>query len=602
MEFKSGFWGRLFGFKQTERTGEQAQEQSLPDLMPEQMEEQTTTPLPEPQLEPDINQLVLSHEHPFILLYEKWREQAGYAPLPHLRLDYGDADGPVDEGLEKELTRLRRAITTVAANRLSQIPKEPEPDPEPVSEEEASEEDVSEGKEEEVKEEEPPFQMDAQPLVYVTADRLAAWLVVFPPVGEGRELDPEMLDAILKESGVSYGLNRELLDGLPDSENRYFRLFLIARGKAVIHGKDGYVEDFFKRAVKKRFEEDEHGRVDYFHLNIVQNVEKGQPICQIIPPVPGTPGRTVLDEEIICKEGKMPTLPKGRNTEASEDGLQLLAVKAGRVEFSGRSFVVKSVLEIAGNVDFSTGNINFVGDVHIHGDVGSGFSVRTIGNVTIDGVVEAAEIEAGGDLIVAKGILGDSRAMIRAHHDVYAKYMENCTVHCRGNLQTDCIVNCDVYCDGEVGVRSGRGTIIGGRIRAAQGVDAKVVGSKSESVTSIFLGGQPFADFERETLLLNIKKQEAELEKLERQPDSPTRTQRMGKLRLDLSIGRMKLSQFDKELKKIKDKLEEQGGCRMKCSIAYPGVVLTIGDLTMPLSKETSMVDARLVGGEICLL
>lgn len=600
MEFKSGFWGRLFGFKQTERSGEQAQkqaqEQDLPDLKsePEQMEQ--ATPLPEPQLEPDINQLVLSHEHPFILLYEKWREQVGYAPLPHLRLDYGDEDGPMDEGLEKELSRLRRAITSVAADRLSQIPKEPEPEPEPVSEEEA------EGKEEEAKEEEPPFQLDALPLIYVTADQLAAWLVVFPPIGEGRELDQEMLEGILKESGVSYGLDRELLDGLPNSENRYFHLFLIARGKAVVHGKDGYIEDFFKRTVRKKFEEDEHGRVDYFHLNIVQNVEKGQPICQIIPPVPGVPGRTVLDEEITCKEGKTPSLPKGRNTEASEDGMQLLAVKSGRVEFSGRSFLVKSVLEIGGNVDFSTGNINFVGDVHIHGDVGSGFSVRTIGNVTIDGVVEAAEIEAGGDLIVAKGILGDSRAMIRAHHDVYAKYMENCTVHCRGSLQTDCIVNCDVYCDGEVNVRSGRGTIIGGRIRAAQGVDAKVVGSKSESVTSIFLGGQPFADFERETLLLNIKKQEAELERLERQPDSPTRTQRMGKLRLDLSIGRMKLAQFDKELKKLKAKLEEQGGCRLKCSIAYPGMVLTIGGLTMPLAKETSMVDARLVGGEICLL
>ncbi len=598
MEFKSGFWGRLFGFKRTERDGEhaqeQSQEQSLPDLEPIQGDQ--TVPLSEPQPEPDINQLILSHEHPFILLYEKWREQVGYAPLPHLRLDYGDDDGPVDENLEKELSRLRRAITAVAADRLSQIPKEPEP--ESPSEEESE---AKEDGEEEV-EEEPPFQLDAQPLIYVTVDQLAAWLVVFPPIGEGRELDKEMLDGILKESGVSYGLNTELLDALPDAQDRYFHLFLIARGRAVVHGKDGYIEDFFKRNVRKKFEEDEHGRVDYFHLNIVQNVEKGQPICQIVPPVPGVAGRTVLDEEITCKEGKTPNLPKGRNTEASEDGMQLLAVKAGRVEFSGRSFVVKSVLEISGNVDFSTGNINFVGDVHIHGDVGSGFSVRTIGNVTIDGVVEAAEIEAGGDLIVAKGILGDSRAMIRAHHDVYAKYMENCTVHCRGSLQTDCIVNCDVYCDGEVNVRSGRGTIIGGRIRAAQGVDAKVVGSKSESVTSIFLGGQPFADFERETLLLNIKKQEAELEKLERQPDSPTRTQRMGKLRLDLSIGRMKLSQFDKELKKIKEKLEEQGGCRLKCSIAYPGVALTIGDLTMPLAKETSMVDARLVGGEICLL
>lgn len=282
--------------------------------------------------------------------------------------------------------------------------------------------------------------------------------------------------------------------------------------------------------------------------------------------------------------------------------MQLLAVKAGRVEFSGRSFVVKSVLEIGGNVDFSTGNINFVGDVHIHGDVSSGFSVRTIGDITIDGVVEAAEIEAGGDLVVSKGILGDSRAMIRAHHDVYAKYLENCTVHCRGNLQTDCIVNCDVYCDGEVSVRSGRGTIIGGRIRAAQGITCKIVGSKSESVTSVFLGGQPFADFEKESLLLNIKKQEAELERLERQPDSPTRTQRMGKLRLDLSIGRMKVNQFDKELKKIQEKMEEQGGCRLICDIAYPGMMLTIGELTKPLEKETSWVNARLVDGEICMM
>lgn len=588
MEFKSGFWGRLFGFKRSENTGEETPKESFEPSLDSGTVQDEQMPLPDFQPEPD--QLILSREHPFIELFEKWKDQVGYVPLPRLRLDYGD-DSP-DDGLEKELARLRKAITAVAADRLSQIPEEPEPKP-PSEDDEEEEEEV---------EETPPFKLDALPLVYVTADQLAAWLVVFPPIGEGRELDREMLDAILKESGVSYGLDMKLLNSLPDSPERYFHLFLIARGREVVHGKDGYIEDFFKRTVKQKYEADEHGRVDYFNLNLVQNVEKGQAICRIIPPVEGIPGRNVLDEEIPCKEGKMPSLPKGRNTEASEDGMQLIAVKSGRVEFSGRSFLVKSVLEISGNVDFSTGNINFVGDVHIHGDVSSGFSVRTIGDITIDGVVEAAEIEAGGDLVVSKGILGDSRAMIRAHHDVYAKYLENCTVHCRGNLQTDCIVNCDVYCDGEVSVRSGRGTIIGGRVRAAQGVTCKIVGSKSESVTSISLGGQPFADFEKETLLLNIKKQEAELERLERQPDSPTRTQRMGKLRLDLSISRMKVNQFDKELKKIKEKLEQQGGCRLKCNIAYPGMVLSIGDMSMPLSKETSMVDARLVDGEICFL
>ncbi len=591
MEFKSGFWGRLFGFKGGGSNREESQKEENAHSMMDGTLKDDQMPLPDFQPKPDKTQLVLSGEHPFIQLYEKWKEQVGYVPLPRLRLEYG-GDSP-DEELEKELSRLRKAITAVAADRLSQIPKEPEPKPPSEEEDEEEEEEV---------EETPPFQLDALPLIYVTANQLAAWLVVFPPIGEGKELDLEMLASILKESGVSYGLDKELLDSLPNAKDRYFHLFLIAQGREVVHGKDGYIEDFFKRTVKKKYEADEHGRVDYFHLNLVQNVEKGQPICQIVPPVEGIPGRNVLDEEIPCKEGKMPVLPKGRNTEASEDGMQLLAVKAGRVEFSGRSFLVKSVLEIGGNVDFSTGNINFVGDVHIHGDVSSGFSVRTIGDITIDGVVEAAEIEAGGDLIVSKGILGDSRAMIRAHHDVHAKYLENCTVHCRGDLQTDCIVNCDVYCDGEVSVRSGRGTIIGGRVRAAQGITCKIVGSKSESVTSVFLGGQPFADFEKESLLLNIKKQEAELERLERQPDSPTRNQRMGKLRLDLSIGRMKVNQFDKELKKIQQKMEEQGGCRLICDIAYPGMVLTIGELTKPLAKETSWVNARLVDGEICMM
>lgn len=590
MEIKNGFWGRLFGFKSGDgksKGEETPKEDRSPDMWDDGPKEEHR-PLPDLQPKPVTNQLELSREHPFIRLFEKWKEQVGYAPLPHLRLEYGDMP---DEGTEKELVRLRKEITAVAADRLSQIPEEPEP--KPSSEEEGAEEE---------EEETPPFQMDALPLVYITASQLAAWLIVFPPVGEGKELNREMLDAILKESGVTYGLDKKLLDSLPSAKNRYFHLFLIARGREVVHGKDGYIEDFFKRTVKKKYEADEHGKVDYFNLNLVQNVEKGQPICRIIPPEEGIPGRTVLDEEIPYKEGKMPVLPKGRNTEASEDGMQLLAVKAGRVEFSGRSFLVKSVLEINGNVDFSTGNINFVGDVHIHGDVSSGFSVRTIGDIIVDGVVEAAEIEAGGDLTVSKGILGDSRAMIRAHHVIYAKYLENCTVHCRGNLHTDCIVNCDVYCDGEVDVRSGRGTIIGGRVRAAQGITCKIVGSKSESVTSVFLGGQPFADFEKESLLLNIKKQEAELERLERQPDSPTRNQRMGKLRLDLSIGRMKVNQFNKELKKIQEKMEEQGGCRLICDIAYPGMVLTIGELTKSLAKETSWVNARLVDGEICMM
>lgn len=593
MESKNRFLGWLFGSKpEKDYEGDETEQFQETEVSQEEpIEEQP----PEP--EPVINQLILPWDHPFILLYELWTEHAGNAPLPYLRLE--NSGEMSDSAMEQELARLRKFITADALARWEKIPKKPE-----KSSEESEEADSETKTDQEDTQEEPkaPIEMDAYPMVYVTTDRLAAWLMIFPPVGDGKELDRDMLKDALQKNDVSFGIDTELLDRLSDEPNRYFHLFRIAQGKPAIHGEDGYIEDFFERDTKQKFVEDEHGRVDYFNLNLVQNVEKGGVICQAIPPKEGTPGRTVLNQEIPCREGKAAVLPKGRNTEASEDGTKLLAVKAGRVEFSGKGFVVKSVLEINGNVDFSSGNINFVGDVHIHGDVSGGFSVRAIGDITIDGVVEAAEIEAGGDLLVTKGILGDSRAVIRAHHDIYAQYMENCTIHCSGNLKTDYIVNGNVYCDGEVQVRSGRGAIIGGRIRAARGINAKIVGSRSESITTLYLGGQPCANYEREFLIKSIRDLETEMEKLERQPESPSKTQRMGKIRLELSIGRMKLGQFDKELAKIKEKLEEQGGCRLKCDIAYPGMVLNINEESLHLTKETSSVVARIVDGEIRLM
>ena len=63
--------------------------------------------------------------------------------------------------------------------------------------------------------------------------------------------------------------------------------------------------------------------------------------------------------------------------------MSLLASSSGHVEFSGRAFQVKPLLDIPANVDFSTGDINFLGDVCIHGDICSGFTVRAIGNITV---------------------------------------------------------------------------------------------------------------------------------------------------------------------------------------------------------------------------
>lgn len=527
--------------------------------------------------------LELSHEHPLYRLYDIRTDKSRNTPPPEIVMK--GCDELTEEQIRKELMRFRIEMTKEADARLKDVlPKLA----------------VEEGEEEsETSHLEPS--MDALPFVYVSSDRMYAWVMVFPPTGWGKEVDRKIIFEALEKKKVCYGVDEVLLDNLPEDYNRYFHLFLIAKGSKAANGDNGYLVDYFLRHVERLPEMDEFGNVDYMSLGSEQNVKQGDLICEAIPPTEGIAGRTVLGQELRCKNGKSVSLPKGKNTEVSEDGNKLIASIDGRVEFSGRYFSVRPLLEIPGNVDYSTGNINFVGDVLIKGDVCSGFSVRAMGDIKVGGVVESCEIEAGGDLIVVKGIVGNMETIVRSHHNIYSKYLVNSIVHARQNVHTDSIRYSNVYSDGEVEVCSGRGLIVGGQIRAAQGVVAKTVGSVYESPTSVILGGQPYTSFEKEILSRSIKEMKEEMEKLERQPDSPHRSKRMSKLRLELSVSGMKLNKFDRDKERMEEK-EEKKSCRLKCGTAHPRVSITIEDETIILDRTCNSCNARLVDGEIFLM
>ena len=360
--------------------------------------------------------------------------------------------------------------------------------------------------------------------------------------------------------------------------------------------------DAFPRVLPRVLEVDEFDRVDYTALNLIRNVKEGEEICRLIKPTEGEPGCTVLGQEIPARSGKSVPLPKGRNTEISEDGTLLLASISGDVEFTGHSFQVKPVLDIPGNVDFSTGSINFLGDVNIRGDVLSGFTVRAMGTIQVAGVVEAGStVEAGGDLIVVKGILGDGTTVIRSHRSIFSKYIENSTIYVRENLQTDCIINSYIYSDGEVLVRSGRGTIIGGRIWAAKKISASAVGARSECRTAVALGGLPCTNFERELVQRELKVLEMELEKLECQLDSTSKSSLLDKTRSKLMVAELKLKQLESELADLKIEADEKNKGRLECGVAYPGTEISFGDETFRVRQESRQCVATLLHGEIVL-
>lgn len=542
-------------------------------------------PAAPPPVIPDPDLLDLPQDHPIFRLYQL--SGAGME-RPSLRLD---RDGVVPpEVVKREKSRVRTALNKSCGDRLKEI-----------SRREAQKSDPSGVQRQK------PAPLDAAPQIFLSADSLYAWLLVLPPAEQGEALSEQMLQRALAERGVRWGLDTQLLQHLCQAEDRYFTLHLIAVGKPAVNGENGRVEDRFPRSAQQLLEPDENDQVDYASLNLVRSVEKGQEICRLIPPTEGEPGRTVLDQDIPAKSGRSASLPRGKNTQISEDGLSLISSLDGHLEYSGNCFHVKPVWDVPGNVDFSTGNINFTGDVTIKGDILSGFTVRAKGSIHVDGSVEAGStVEAGGDLIVAKGILGDGSTVIRSQRSVFAKYIENSTIFVRECLQTDCIVNSQVYCGGQVVVRSGRGSIIGGRIWAAKLVDAQTVGSPSERPTSITLGGRPCVSFERETLQQELSAMTAEREKLKNQPDSPAKSGQMGRLKIRMSALEIKLKQLEDSNPEggpgPADKAPKRNPGRLECGIAHPGVDITFGEQTLRLRNETRQCIVKLINGEIVVM
>lgn len=570
MEFKNSFLSWLFGARSDE---------------PEEIEEQLSAqsqeqPEAQPPDCPPLYSLDLAQSHAIFKLWTVYSEQTGWKPKPKLAFE-GIPDLLMDDVTAKaELLRLQMFVNSTANGRFEQLRKV-----EKRGEEQFSLPDL-----------------DAQVAVFLSKDNLTAWLLAYPPVGDGRELDREALDRELAKQQVRFGIDEELLEALPQNPERYFRLFLAAQGRAAVNGVDGRVIDLFPRTEERKLTVDENNRVDYTNLDFIHNVEKDGVICRIVPPTQGEPGRTVQDQAVPAKAGKPASVPKGRNTAVSEDGQSLVSTITGHVEFSGRTFQVKPVLDIPGNVDFSVGNINFLGDVCIHGDICSGFTVRAMGNITVQGVVEACTVEAGRDLVVARGVQGDNQAVIRAQRSVFAKYLENSCVYAKMDLESECIINCDVYCGGGVTVRSGHSKIIGGKIHAAHEVKAGVVGSRVGNRTDIVLGGQPCEEFDFDLLTKEVQELERTLERIDRQPDSPSKISRMAKLRMQLTLNKGKLEEIRKDREQRVEELQDPGVRRMECSTVFPGTVLTIGDAVHCFDDKVSPCSATLADDGIHLI
>lgn len=438
--------------------------------------------------------------------------------------------------------------------------------------------------------------VDAEAVIHVSKDHMAAWAFVFPPSGEGKPIQQAQLELALMEYSVCAGIDRDILKHIID-EQPYFELILVAVGTPPIEGEQGYIIEHYERSMEKSFGMDEKGKIDYHIQNNIQEIHAGDVICEAVPPVPGKDGIDVLGATLHAKEALPAKFAAGKNTTVSEDKMKLLASMDGHLAYKGGKFHVEPTYYVRGDVDLHVGNINFLGDVQISGNVRENFVIQATGNVFVGGLVEGAVIEAGGDVTITNGVLGEDKAVIQAGGNVRAEYIESSIVYAGGDVYAGSIISSMIHSDNKIEARFGRGTIIGGKLIAGRLINADIIGCRAERLTTLVVGELPYVQKQKEEIAVALEQIEQEMAEIERTLSfvekrdiddvDPKLAQKAADYRLRKSVLGMQTSHLKKQLEDLKEKQEDLSGCKITADTIYPVTQIQIMELFHTVREQS---------------
>lgn len=315
-------------------------------------------------------------------------------------------------------------------------------------------------------------------------------VVTFEPAGPGGEaLTREQIIKAIEKSGIKKGIDKKVL-GQMLSAHKSEDTYILAMGLQPGAGRDGKVNLSFdpsKQGFKPVILPD--GSADMKNLDSMTLVEKWDVVADLIEPQTGTDGYDVLGKVLPGTAGKPVVLPKGKGTIISEDGTQLLADTHGRIIYTEGKVNISDVHEIKGDVGPATGNITFNGTVVVRGNVQTDFTIRATGDVEVHGVIEGAEIYAGGNVLATHGISGVEQGVVQANGNLTCKSIQNANLEIKGDVFAEVIMHSELKVKGKVEVGGQKGLLVGGTLKSRQGVVAKVVGSRMGTKTRIHIGG-----------------------------------------------------------------------------------------------------------------
>ena len=311
----------------------------------------------------------------------------------------------------------------------------------------------------------------------ISDDTMHASIKIIPPIEGGIDLEYKNTLELLEGAGVKKGILEDELNELLQNPI-YNENVIVAKGREARDGRDSHLIYNFKTDENIILTENKDGKVNFKELNKINNVVKDSIVARIVKASKGEDGFTVTGRVLEAKDGEEVEIKLGENVKIAENKIDILSTLNGQVILKNGIVHVDPVYVIEQNVNLKTGNIFFLGSVIVKGNVEDGFTVKASGNIEIHGHATKCKIESDGDIIIHEGIAGKGGGVINAKGDFMAKFVENATVNCKGDmLISDGIINSTVICYKRILCKGKRATVVGGKTIASKGLYAKNIGS-----------------------------------------------------------------------------------------------------------------------------
>jgi hypothetical protein len=209
-------------------------------------------------------------------------------------------------------------------------------------------------------------------------------------------IEKSEISILLLKNRIRYGVKKELIEEIVQ-DNKSGN-YLIAEGKEAVKGTDARIESV---------EKEERSLTHDF--NCITSFSVGEVVVEKIPAVPGEDGINVQKEKIKAPPVKDYRLTAGYGIKLIKNDMKAVAMKAGRpkIEKKKDEFVVSIVPQyvINGDVDKTTGNIKYEGDLIVQGGIYDYFDVKIGNNLQIKKSIAGCKASVDGDVLVKENIV-----------------------------------------------------------------------------------------------------------------------------------------------------------------------------------------------------